>query len=193
MLRRNLIVIATGLLVSVGAANVQGVTVTVNGGSGGGVYRPHRPIHVWADPAASGFVFDYWEGDVYLLRQPSESHGIINPLKRIVTLTAVYRDAPAWNATQITVNPNGPASEWAYHFPPNHVGVIFRFHGSGGSWQTFFGSAEDRAFADRAVAAGYAVVAGNSADRVNNEWDYTNLPASNPDIKNVLAVIARLR
>jgi dienelactone hydrolase len=193
MLRRNLIVIAIGLLVSVGAANAQRVTVTVNGGSGGGVYRPHRPIHVWANPAESGFAFDHWDGDIYLLRQPSESHGIINPLKRNVTLTAVYRNAPAWNATQITVNPNGPDSVWAYYFPPNHVGVIFRFHGSGGSWQNFFNSAEDRAFADRAVAAGYAVVAGNSADRVDNQWDYTNPPVSNPDIQNGIAVIARLR
>ena len=67
-------------------------------------------------------------------------------------------------------------------------GVIFRFHGTGGSASAMFNKDEDFTFARDAVAAGYAIAALDSTDRVNKQWDAT-VTSNNVDVLNVQASI----
>ena len=167
------------------ATFAQRSTVIVNSGSGDGVYKGQPFAHVWADPAPAGMVFDRWTGDTFLLQSSRESHTKLRTSKLYITITATYRSAPTWNPTFETLN----GIQMGYYFPPSPIGVIFHFHGQGGTANLLFNNSERRIFANEAVAEGYAVVALDSADRVNRDWSTSNDIATSPDIQNVQASI----
>ncbi len=177
------------LLASI-SVSAQTKVLTVTGGSGGGAYRsPAKLIHVWANPPVAGQVFDRWTGDANLLENPFDAHTRVIHLKRNATLTATYKTAPVWTQTNESINGIG----LGFYFPPDYKAVIVRFHGSGGNYLTFFNEAEDRDFANYAVADGYAVVSLDSADRVNKQWDFNSPTASNQDLQNVVLIFQTLR
>jgi len=169
-------------------AFAQNSTIVVNSGSGDGKYKGAQLVHVWADPNPTGMVFDQWTGDIEWLQNPRESHTRIRNAKLNINLTAVYKPAPVWTPTFETIN----GIQMGYYFPPNAVGVIFHFHGQGGSANLLFNNLERRIFANEAVAEGYAVVALDSADRTNRDWSTSNDLSTSPDIQNVQAAIMRL-
>ncbi|HMT07463.1 MAG TPA: hypothetical protein PKA82_05620 [Pyrinomonadaceae bacterium] len=170
-----------------GVADAQRSNVNVDSGSGDGRYRGQTSAHVWADPNPTGMVFDHWSGDTSLLQNPRESHTKLRIAKLNVSVTANYRSAPAWTPTLETIN----MIQMGYYFPSSPVGVIFHFHGQGGSASLFYSNLERRIFANEAVAEGYAVVSIDSADRVNRDWNTSNDLATSPDIQNVQAAIDR--
>lgn len=160
--------------------------ITVNNGYVGGVYKGSaRFAHVFANANPPNMVFDRWTGDTQLLFDPTAWHTRVNLKQKNVNLTATFKNAPAWNPVFEQIN----GREYGYYFPPNLRGLIFRFHGSGGSGATFFNKLEDRMTANNYVAAGFAVVALDSNNRVDNQWDNTNVPPNNIDINNVQAII----
>ena len=167
------------------ATFAQRATVVVNSGSGDGSYKGQPFVHVWADPAPAGMVFDQWTGDAFLLQNPRESHTKVRTSQLSITINATYRSAPTWTPTFETLN----GIQMGSYFPPSHVGVIFHFHGQGGAANLLFNNLERRTFANEAVAEGYAVVALDSADRINRDWSTSNDLATNPDIQNVQAAI----
>lgn len=173
-----------GLLLSL-AASAQRTNVAVNSGSGDGAYRGQGFVHVWADPNPPGMVFDRWTGDTFLLQNPFEYQTKVRAAKLNVNLTATYKSAPVWNPNFETINESAIGS----YFPAAPVGVIFNFHGTGGSGSGLFSNSEQRVFADEAVAAGYAVVSLSSADRVSKQWNPNPLIENNPDMQNVRAAI----
>ncbi len=170
------------LIVSVAA---QRTNVAVNTGSGDGAFRGRGFVDVWADPNPPGMVFDRWTGDVFLLQNPFEYHTKLRTAKLNVDLTANYKPAPVWNPVFETIN----ESVIGWYFPAAPRGVIFTFHGAGGSANGLFSNSEQRVFANEAVAEGYAVVSLNSVDRVNRQWNASPLIENNPDMRNVQAAI----
>lgn len=160
-------------------------TIDVNSGSGDGSYKGQPFVHVWADPAPAGMVFDRWIGDTVLVQKPKESHTKLRTSQLNISITATYKSAPSWTPTFETLN----GIQIGYHFPTPRIGVIFHFHGQGGSANLLFNNLERRIFANEAVADGYAVVAIDSADRVIRDWSTSNDIATNPDIQNVQAAI----
>ena len=178
---------ATIILVALFPAFVlaQHSNVVVNSGSGDGSHKGQPFVHVWADPAPAGMVFDRWTGDTTLLQNARESHTKLRTAKLNIEITATYRAAPAWNPTFEMLN----GIQMGHHFPASHVGVIFHFHGQGGSANLLFSNLERRIFANEAVADGYAIVSLDSADRINRDWSTSNEIATSPDIQNVQAAI----
>jgi hypothetical protein len=130
-------------------------------------------------------VFDQWIGNTVLLQNPRESHTKLRTANLNLEISATYRAAPVWNPTFETLN----GIQIGHHFPASLTGVIFHFHGQGGSANLAFNNLERRIFVNEAVAEGYAVVAIDSADRVNRDWGTSNDIATNPDIQNVQAAI----
>ena len=130
-------------------------------------------------------VFDRWTGDSHLLQKPSEWHSKVRTATLNISLTASYKPAPAWTPTFEQLN----GIQIGHYFPPNAQAVIFHFHGQGGSAQLLFSNLERRIFANEAVADGYAIVAIDSADRMNRDWSTSNDMATSPDIQNVQAAI----
>ena len=142
-----------------------------------------------ADPA--GQVFDQWVGDVATLQQPRERRSGVLSLLAPAQVTATYKVSTPW-APQNTVL-NGAVNAYWYFPKANPVGVIFRFHGAGGSGDLQFSKTEELKFARDAVADGFAVVSLDSQDRVNKVWDVTtNIanPAANVDVRNIQQLIA---
>lgn len=159
--------------------------VTVNGGYGGGKYRGgFRFAHVWAAANPPNMVFDKWTGDTILLIDPNASHTRVSLKQKNIRLTATYKAAPDWNPVFDSVN----SSSYGYYFPQNVRGLVFRFHGTGGSGESFFTKSEDRIAANDFVAAGFAVVALDSFNRTDKQWS-TAQPPNNRDLSNIQAII----
>ncbi len=161
------------------------VSLLVNRGSRSGTIQAGATIHLFADPSPPGQVFERWVGDTGVLADPTASHTTLVMPNRNIGLTATYKPAPAWNPIVEIIN----GVNVGYYVPPNPAGIVFRFHGSGGNFSSFFEKVEDRITANALVAAGYAVVSVDSFDRINRQWDNRNLPASNRDLQNVSAII----
>ncbi len=181
-----LLLIILALVITSLSAAAQTRSVTVSDGSGSGAYPPNATVHLWANPDPTGKVFDRWTGDTSSLVDPYAAHTTLVMPQTNISLTATYKNAPVWKPTLEVIN----GTNVTYYFPQSHASVLFRFHGTGGSGASFFDKVEDNQFARDAVAAGYAVVALDSADRVNKQWDNSSPPSSNRDIQNVQAAIA---
>ncbi len=163
-------------------------TLTINDGSGGGKFKKKSVVHIWANPNPLGLVFDRWTGDTDNLADPFAAHTTLT-LKAPVTLTATYKGAPEWTPTLTIIN----GSRVLYYFPESHIGVVFRFHGSGGNATSLFDKVEDRIFARDVVAAGFALISMDSANRDDKQWDNRNPAETNADIQNVAATLAEFK
>lgn len=107
------------------------------------------------------------------------------------------------STTATTIDPDGlavvpavSAERWTFegfpvisHVPADPVGIIFVFHGSGGSAE-FADKLETVDALNRFVAAGYGFVATSSTERTGDKrWNVTDPSSANPD----LARLGRLR
>ncbi len=172
------------ILFAASSAPAQSV-VSIANGSGDAHVRGQRRIEIFADPNPPGQLFDRWEGDAQLVERRDEWHARVKTGTKNINLTAVYRNAAPWVPSAAE---NVGSSQMRYFFPPNPVGVVFHFHGAGGSLNGLFTSYEQTIYARELVAAGFAVVTLNSADRVNAQWSVLQ-PPNNPDIVNVQTAI----
>ena len=161
--------------------------LTVENGSKNGGNRGRQLAHVWANPNPPNMVFDRWTGSTNLVQDVFASHTLVNPLGKNINLTATYKSAPDWTLTSGTIN----GTSVLYHIPPQHIGIIFIFHGAGGS-NLIILRPEDRNFANEAVAAGYGVIALNSSDRTTATWSFA-FPPNNPDVTNVETLVTQFR
>lgn len=169
------------------AVNAQTNLNVTNGSKNIGKARERR-AQIWSDPNPPSMVFDRWTGDTALVEDVFAAHTFVNPLGKNISLTANYKPAPNWSLTETAVN----GVSVLYYIPPDPTGIIFRFHGSGGSNQSVLLSVESRLLSNDAVAEGYGIVAINSADRINGDWNLSP-PPNNPDLTNVQAVIEQFR
>jgi len=169
-------------------ANAAAQNLTVVNGTLGLHTTQGATNDVWANPPATNTVFDRWTGDVSVLADPCAWHTTAVMPANASTVTATYKTSPAWTTTTYIVNglsssdPN--AVNLVYYFPPNPMGVIFFFHGANGSASGFFTKIESSTFARDAVAAGYAIAALDSNDRVNKIWS-SDPTTANVDVQNV--------
>jgi hypothetical protein len=173
--------------------------LTVNAGTKAGATTYGSALHIFANPAPANTVFDRWTGDTALLLDPFSWHTSLTiPASGSATITATvsatYKVAPAWTPT-IETGATIPGLTTAsgvraiYYFPPNARGLVIRFHGTGGGAPTSYTKVEDRQFMNEAVAAGYAVLALDSDNRIDKQWNVT-VTANNIDVLNIRAVLS---
>ncbi|MBI5507211.1 MAG: hypothetical protein HY903_00535 [Deltaproteobacteria bacterium] len=165
--------------------------LTVVKGSGSGSYSPGQLVHVWADPTKDGAtpaatVFERWQGDVAVLTDPTMTQASFVMPSASMTLTATYEAAALWTAERMVARGLVVNS----YFPPNHRGVLFHFHGTGGSSDNLVTKVESVIFLRYAVAAGYAVVVPESSDRTNKQWQVSVDWSTNPDYVNISDLVA---
>jgi dienelactone hydrolase len=159
--------------------------LTVRGGSGGGGHAANALVHIWANPNPPGAVFDRWTGDVDKVVDRYAAHTILVMPPAKIAITAVFKRAPAWKPSAETLDGVHVLS----YVPPRHSGAIVLFHGNGGGADAFLNAVEARIFAADAVAAGYGLIALDSADRERKVWNQQPSP-DNPDVRRVKAVLA---
>ncbi|MBI3738304.1 MAG: dienelactone hydrolase family protein [Chloroflexi bacterium] len=156
-------------------------------GSGSGRYLVGSTVHVWADPYQPGFIFDTWKGDIDALSDARAFHATLIVPANGVRLSATYKQMPLWSASFQRI-----ANRDTYIFLPKHPkGVIFFFHGSGGDAREWTNLGMERGhFFDEAIAEGYAILAVNSADTINKQWNVDLPPNPNPDVDAVRTILA---
>ncbi len=179
-------------------AYAQSYQLTVNGGSGGGLYASSSLVRVSAfpydtsdpsvstseplDPAAPVRIFDQWIGATELLADVwAKDTTLVMPANN-VTITAQFKDVPRWELPRIMS-----------YFPENPVGVLYLFHGSGGGLASLLSSLEASRFTDQATSRHFAVVMIESYDRKGGLWDITHLNiAENIDMQRLAEVHRQL-
>jgi len=183
-------------------------TLTVVDGFGSGTYAVGTSVDVFTNPAASGAAFSFWTGNTSNMVDASSYHTTVTaPAGSSITVTANYTlGVPVVTPTVAMVpgtdtgttanrvtTPSVPASPISigYEIPPSHpAGIIFEFHGSTGSYADWFVQTDNVAFAAEALAAGYGIIAVNSA--ATGYWDYKTTYPNNLDFQNVQATITYL-
>lgn len=167
----------------------QSVSVTAEQGYVSRHRTPGSVAHVWAQQNTSTHVFASWTGDIQYLADAEAPYTTLVVPKADVKLRATYRTVPAW--TPITGSLSGVAV--TYYVPSNPVGLVFMFHGTGGTGNSQLTGSEFGSLARDLVAAGFGVAAFDCLDRLTGQWDTTLTGPTNPDIVRLNGVIGAMR
>lgn len=178
-------------------------TLSVVDGFGSGTYPAGTNVDVLANPAGSGAAFNLWTGDTKYLVDANSYHTTLTaPAGSSLTVTANYTlgvpvvsptvaQVPGTNtgtsANRVTTpSPIISPITIGYEIPASHPkGIIFEFHGTGGSYIDWFVQTDNVAFNAEALAAGYGIVVVDSA--ATGYWDYKTTYPNNLDFQNVQA------
>ena len=145
--------------------------------------------HVWADANNATRFFDGWTGGVQYLLDPAAWHTTLIMLAAAVNLSATYRAVPSWTPSVGIFN----GISVTYTIPANPIGLIFDFHGTGGTGANQFAATEFVAFIREAVAAGFAVAAFDCLNRTTGQWNVSITGPTNPDTVRLNGVIQAMR
>lgn len=173
-------------LISVKSVGAQPVQISVVNGSRSPLVTPGQTVHIWANVHLPGQVFERWEGNSELLADPLAAHTTLVMPASNVELIARFKPAAEWTPTEERIN----GSRVFSYFPQPHRGVITFYHGTGGnasSWTDGRGAPENLLFCRDAVAAGFAIVATESQNRVDKQW--SNRGTNNGDVENVQTIL----
>jgi hypothetical protein len=142
----------------------QKFTLTINNGYGSGIYQVGDTVHIWSLAYDSTKTFGQWSGDITTLKRPKEWHTTLIMPDRNISVTAVIDNMPTYSITyELMQGLNNPFNVY-YYFPSNPIGIIYLFHGTGGSAQNFILGVENRSFTNAAIAQGYAIVSMNAEE-----------------------------
>ena len=175
----------------------QTASLTVQQGSASRNPTAGAIAHIWANPNTSTTVFSGWSGDTQYLLDPAAWHTTLSMPAAGVNLRATYRTVPAWTA-QVGMFNNISVT---YYVPPNPIGLIFSFHGTGGTGAAQFTGTEFLALNREAVALGFGVAAFDSLDRTTvitgsalpGQWNSTIAGAANPDVIRLNGILQAMR
>jgi CubicO group peptidase (beta-lactamase class C family) len=147
------------------------------------------PVETYAEAPGSTRIFERWTGDAATLSDPRAWHASFAQPANAVALAARFQSVPAL-PTIATSSING--SRYRQAIPPNPRGLIFSFHGSGGSGDLPFQKPQAIEATTLFLARGFGVVGLDSVNRDDRQWN-PQFSTSNPDVVNVQGIIDRLR
>lgn len=175
--------LAPGLLLA------QNIELTVEQGFASRHRAPGATAHIWAQQNTATSVFQAWEGDTQFLLDPASPYTTLLLPNRNVRLRAAYRSVPAWTYRTETLG----GIPVTYFIPNNPVGLVFLFHGTGGSGLGQFTGSEFLSLARDLVANGFGVAAFDCLNRDTGQWDTNTAGPTNPDVVRVNNVLSALR
>ena len=161
----------------------------VANGYGGGLVAAGSVVDAYAQAPGEARLFARWRGDARALADPRAWHAPLTTSSRASTLTAEFISIPAALDTT-TGDING--SRYRQLIPANARGLVFSFHGSGGSGDLPFTKSEAKVATRLLLSRGFGVVGLDSVNRVDRQWN-PQFSLSNPDVVNVQGIIERLR
>jgi hypothetical protein len=177
----------------------QSFQLTVNNGYGSGTYTAGDTVHIWSAAIPANNVFDKWTGDVSFLESKDEWHTTVVMPSQNISVTSNFKSVPAYTIQHESLPGRDTLKEVYSYFPPAHRGVIFCFHGTGGSasnWTTLF---EYKQFLNDAVADSFAFIITESeettkqtdlnANGKTNQWNYLPYDSTNVDFANIKILI----
>lgn len=146
-------------------------------------------VDIWANPLPEGMIFDQWVGDSDLIDDTYSFHTRMEPPKTSSQINATYKPCLSnWDIkTNVTLEIfNG--TEVYYYLPSNYKGIVFIFHGRGGSSVNWVSEnrTETFNFMNRIVLREYGFIAFESIDRDEEaQWDGNTILENNTDIQNI--------
>lgn len=167
----------------------QGIQLTVEQGYASRHRSPGATAHIWAQQNTATTVFAGWEGDTQYLLDPASPYTTLRLPNTNLRLRATYRNVPAWNYR----TENFAGIPVTHYIPPNPIGLVFLFHGTGGSGLGQFTGSEFLSLARDLVANGLGVAAFDCLNRESGQWDTNTAGPANPDVVRVNNVVAAMR
>ena len=161
--------LAIGALLLTTSVFAQTFNLTVNNGYGSGTYQAGDTVHIWSVAYDSTKTFGQWTGDIASLHRPKEWHTTLTMPNQNISVTAVIDNMPAYSITyELMQGLNNPFNVY-YYFPPNPIGIVYLFHGTGGSAENFIYGVENRSFTNASIARGYAIVSMDAEEVTLNQ------------------------
>ena len=162
--------------------------LSVEQGYGAGTYEAGDVVHVFADFLPGNEVVTHWSGDLDL--SPEWHHQFVMPAHD-VTLTA-HVETTDFAFEEIEYPGVQENIRVFYAVPSNPLGVLFLFHGTGGSADVAY-STPFQNIAAIAYQQGLAIVSTEAHERTTNDpgddgqirWNVAPNPNTNIDLQNI--------
>ena len=167
--------------------------LSVENGSGSGTFQTGETAYIYANPSdvlADGDanaeptmpfpvlrIFDRWVGQTAFLDDPLSPRTTVTMPASNVSVSAAYRNASPWTIPSVLS-----------YVPPDHIGLIFLFHGKDGCATCLANGAIMKPFIIDAIGRGYGVVIPEKLRREEPTWDTELDPELNLDMARISAI-----
>ncbi len=140
------------------ASNAQSFLLTVTNGYGSGSYSAGDTVHIWSLAIDSTHTFGQWTGDVQFLENQQEWHTTLVMPNQNIQVEAQINAMPAYQISYEQIMGKNNLKKVYYHFPTNLKGVLYLFHGTGGSASNWTKFVEYRSFVNAAIADTFGII-----------------------------------
>jgi hypothetical protein len=145
-------------LFSIFTSFAQTFVLTVNNGYGSGTYSVGDTVHVWSVAIDSTHTFGQWTGDVQFLENQREWHTTLVMPSQNIQVEAQINLMPAYQISYELIMGKNNLKKVYFHFPANLKGVLYLFHGTGGSASNWTKFVEYRSFINAAIADTFGII-----------------------------------
>lgn len=169
-------------------------TVTVNNGYGSASYKAGDTVHIWSRECADNETFARWSGDTASFAGKNEWHTwFIMPAQNI-KVTASFRSVN-YSMTYERIMGKNTRKKVYYNLSPSNKGIVYLFHGAGGSASYWVDNYEPVALIKDLIANGFGVIVTEAEEVSLNKdlngdgalrWNTTTLDSNtNVDFANI--------
>ena len=118
------------------AETIDSFKVTVNNGFGAGMYKTGDTVHIFSAAYSTDQVFDKWAGNISNLQNPEEWHTWFIMPHNNISISGTIKNIAAFDLQYEQIRGRDRLKPVYSYFPLNHKGIVYFFHGSGGSAQS---------------------------------------------------------
>lgn len=140
------------------AMNAQVYNLSVIGGYGSGNYQVGDTVHVWSEAYDSTRTFLHWSGDTQFVERPNEWHSTVIMPSQNISITSNIANIPSYTIGYEQIMGANNLKNVYYCFPSNLKGIIYLFHGTGGSASNWINTVEYRSFVNATIADRYGII-----------------------------------
>ena len=169
-MKKNFLLLAFGWILGLNAA-AQTFTLTVNNGYGSGNYSAGDTVDIWSEAIPITSSFDKWTGDVATMESQDEWHTTLVMPASNIAVTANQKTIGSISINYEKIMGRDTLKNVYSYFPVNFKGVIFCFHGTGGSASNWVNSLEYRQFLNDAIADTFAFII-TEAEEITKQTDF---------------------
>ncbi len=136
----------------------QTYTLNVINGYGSGTYNAGETIHVWSIAYDTTKTFKEWTGDIVNLTNPNEWHSKFIMPNRNASIQATLKLMPSYSVRYENIMGSANMKKVYSCFPTQMRGVIYLFHGTGGSASNWLNALENRSFVNALIADSFGII-----------------------------------
>ena len=189
-----MVVYCTPTTVNNPLANSGPFTVTVNNGYGSATYNVGDTVHIWSRECNNSQTFTKWSGDTASFAGKNEWHTWFIMPAQNVTVTAGFQFVNYSMIHEKIMGKNILKNVY-YNLSPTNKGIVYLFHGAGGSASYWVDNYEPVAMIKDLIANGFGVII-TEAEEVSLQsggstprWNTASLDSNtNADFANLIAI-----